>query len=174
VSPVLHFINFQHEAHRFASRPAGRLGETALHYVCQQGARDMVELLLAYGADAGAKNAFGESPLHHAAMHPDGDMMLSLLRKAGNALRARETYRGKTTPLHLAAPRGHIEVVKKLIEFKANAGARNEWGLPPVLLSVKAPEAAMLVAQADPAWVPLLADDKKKKKGGKGGKKKKK
>lgn len=42
-------------------------GNTALHYVCREGYRDLAVLLLDKGADASLVNNRGETPLHAAA-----------------------------------------------------------------------------------------------------------
>lgn len=42
-------------------------GNTALHYVCRQGFRDLAALLLDRGADPSQANNRGETPLHAAA-----------------------------------------------------------------------------------------------------------
>lgn len=42
-------------------------GNTALHYACREGYRDLAVLLLEKGADASSVNNRGETPLHAAA-----------------------------------------------------------------------------------------------------------
>jgi ankyrin repeat protein len=135
----------------------------------------MARLLLSYGADGGAQNAFGEAPLHYAAGLGHVELVQALVTALGpsSASLSACSYRGNVTPLHVAAVRGHVDVVRRLIEFKANPAVRNRWGLKPVLLAarVPAPPAALALAQADAEVAPLLVEKKGKKGKGRKGRK---
>src|SRR5580704_5644017 len=50
-----------------ASSKEDTWGKTPLHYAAMRGHKDVVELLLANGADVNAEDNFGETPLHCAA-----------------------------------------------------------------------------------------------------------
>ena len=131
----------------------------------------MVKLLVSYGADAGARNAYGETPIHYASTRGDIDSVNLLLasQSVSNGIAGMETYRTKKSPLHLAAGGGHIEVIKRLIEAKAEPGARDVYGLSPVLYaSPKFPQAAKPIGLLDPAIIALMNAEKKKGKKGAG------
>lgn len=152
--------------------PSGPSGNTALHLAAQKGMVATVKLLIAYGADAAARNAYGETPIHCAAQRGQAEMVGLMVQQVGGSVGGLETYRMKRGPLHLAAGGGHIEVIKRLIEARVDPGARDALGCPPVFAARAFPQAAKLVAQADPFMVALLKDKKKKGKS-KGGKKRK-
>lgn len=85
----------------------GPSGNTALHLAAQKG--DMVatvKLLLAYGADAAARNAYGETPIHCAAQRGEAEMVGLMVQQVGGSVAGMETYRMKRGPLHLAAGGG--------------------------------------------------------------------
>ena len=54
-------------------------GNTALHYVCREGYRDLVVLLLEKGADASSANNRGETPLHAAARKGNREILAKLI-----------------------------------------------------------------------------------------------
>ena len=74
-----------------------KTGETALHFVCQEGHADLIRLLIDHGASLESRNSAGMSPLHVAAKFgrlPAVEILLQL--KADPNARDKE-YR---TPLH--------------------------------------------------------------------------
>lgn len=72
------------------------------------------------------------------------------------------TYKGRNEPLHMAAQCGNVEVITKLLEYKANIYAKNACHLPPVLLA-KIPEAAKVLLMADSVMAETLVEKKKEK-----------
>jgi len=136
----------------------------------------MVKLLVAYGADAGARNVYGETPIHYAARRGELESVNALLASQSvvNGLAGMGTYRMRKNPLHMAAGGGHVEVIKRLIECKADPGTRDTYGLSPVLYaSPKFPQAAKPIALVDPVMIALMNEKKRKgKKGAAAGKKK--
>ena len=59
-----------------------------LHSAVKANAREMVELLLAHGADPNAKDNRGETPLHSAAKRNDREMVEILVFLGGGFKRA--------------------------------------------------------------------------------------
>ena len=57
-----------------------RLNSTTLHLAALEGQKEIVELLIANGADVNAKTKRGETPLDQAKRHPE---TAALLRKHG-------------------------------------------------------------------------------------------
>jgi ankyrin repeat protein len=99
------------------------LGRTPLHHAAAEGRG--LEPLLEAGADPNARDKDGKTPLHYAVAHRRSDAVKLLLeygaevdRELAEALRL--------TPLHLAAPRGDVEEVERLLRQGAdlNAGDR--------------------------------------------------
>ena len=61
-------------------------GETALHLAVDNGHKDIVELLLAKGANVNAPGKSGETPLHLAALRGQGGIAEVLLASGANSL----------------------------------------------------------------------------------------
>ena len=55
-------------------------GNTALHYTCMKGYRDIVSMLLKAGADAAIPNNRSETPLHAAARSGNKEILGNLLQ----------------------------------------------------------------------------------------------
>lgn len=92
-------------------------GETPLHLAAQTGHKDVVELLLAYKADANARSLRGWTPLHFAAANGHRDVVALLLAK--NADVNARTDRGET-PLCLALQARYAEVAELLRQHGGN------------------------------------------------------
>lgn len=97
-----------------------------LHIASVRGNIDVVELLIAAGADANSQEfQKGDTPLHWAAL-AGHTLIIERLVRAGADVDALNDY--QNTPLHIAASVGHAEAAKRLIELDANLTARNQWG----------------------------------------------
>ena len=94
---------------------------TALHLAVQSGSCAMIRFLVESGADVTIGKAMGDisniTPLHHA-VHKQNDEAVAVLLAAGCDVNA--TTNAGHAPLHMACERGGKEIVKKLIEAKAN------------------------------------------------------
>jgi ankyrin repeat protein len=98
-------------------------GWTPLHWAVLGHHKDMVELLLAHGADVNAKNRYGQTPLHFLARCEfpdvtDKDTVEMLLAKQPD-INAASLQSGQT-PLQWAVADGCTEVVKSLLEHGAD------------------------------------------------------
>ena len=110
---------------------------TPLHFAAEAGQTDIVEYLIAKGADVNAENIKGETPIQFAAdkghkkvvkllIEKGADFSLHLAARLGDIARVKSSIEdgadvntkdiGGDTPLHIAAAKGHEEVVKLLIE----------------------------------------------------------
>ena len=93
------------------------MGFTALHYACQKGARDLVSLLLASGADASACSNDSTTPLHMCSRSGNKDVIRMLL-DAGADVNA--TDRNGRTPIMGMASEGKTDAAKMLLENGAD------------------------------------------------------
>lgn len=120
-----------------------KLQRTALHLAAWNGDAAMIQLLLRFKADPTLLAQDGYTALHFAAQKVTGDkscknvytrasrwftfiFLLSgalaceyLVKKSAKILHAKIKKGGKTA-LHLAVSKGHVEVVRKLLELGAD------------------------------------------------------
>ncbi len=113
----------------------GWLGGTPLHYAARDSHKEIIELLIAKGADLNARMGEGLTPLHQAAYGGQKEAV-ELLIAAGADVNAKD--RGGVTPLHQvaffasplfnhqAASNGRKEVVELLIAKGADLNAKIE------------------------------------------------
>jgi len=87
--------------------------KTSLHIAAAHDRDDMVEMLLAYGADVKAKSDGGWTPLHNAC-EKGSEKIVRLLLAAGSDINAK--LLNGMSPLHVAAQGGHIDIVRCLLE----------------------------------------------------------
>jgi cytohesin len=136
-SPSLHDVVARGErerAEQMLARDASLIetrsfdGKTPLHYAVVNARPDMVEWLLAEGADPNAADHTGLTPLHVAAAlnrRPEARLLIV----NGADLAARDVY--GDTPLHSAALHGSARVLNDLLRAGADATAANDRGLNP-------------------------------------------
>lgn len=89
---------------------------------------DLARWLIAQGADIGAGDSYGETPLHSRARHWRGG--LDILIELGADVNAGEGGRG--TPLHNAAGSGHVENARILVAAGARVDALDSSGDTPL------------------------------------------
>jgi uncharacterized protein len=105
-------------------------GRTPLHFAASAGQVDMINLLMAAGADL---SAGPESPLLDIADYPDPAVAEDMARPLlGNASDPNAKRKDGTTVLHLAAARGHAVVTRLLIHRGAAVHARDDAGRTPL------------------------------------------
>jgi ankyrin repeat protein len=79
--------------------------------------------------DVGAKDDYGQTPLHYASEF-DKIEIAKLLLEAGADLEAKD--KDGLTPLHLASQWNHIQIAKLLIERGADVEAEDEYRQTPL------------------------------------------
>jgi ankyrin repeat protein len=124
-------------------------GCTPLHCAARYGHKEVVELLIAKGADINAKDTQGWTPLYLAINQGRKEIAKLLASKSGDV------------SLHTAAYIGDLQTVEKLIDAGANVDA-NEKGATALLCAAKAGEIAvakLLIANGADVnageWTPL-------------------
>ena len=96
---------------------------------------EMVQVLLKYKADISARDNFGENALHNAShgsgseIGPSLSNVAQLLLKHGADVNARtDKDKGHSTPLHIAAEYGRVEVVHVLLQHGADVDTEDGSG----------------------------------------------
>ena len=110
---------------------------TPLHYAST---KEIVELLIAKGADVNAKSSDGSTPLHDAAYY-GRTVIAELLIAKGADVNAKDDDQGRT-PLHWA--NSTKEIADLLIAEGANVNAKTKFGETPL-------DAAILLGQTETA-----------------------
>ena len=106
------------------------IGDTALMWAITMGDFPVVELLLQQKKElANIQNNNKETVLHIAALFNQEQIMNNLLSNCEVDVNAKDV-RGET-PLHWAAWRGHLGIVKTLIQFGARIDIQNNDGMTP-------------------------------------------
>ncbi|KAJ1466872.1 ankyrin repeat-containing domain protein [Baffinella frigidus] len=90
-------------------------GQTLLHEAVRDGYETVMEKLLEYGANPFTLNDAGETTVHTAARRNNPDLVLRLIGLGVDADLASTLH--KTTPLHMAALYGCVDVIRILIEY---------------------------------------------------------
>ena len=107
---------------------AGSNSSTPLH-VTACGSVEILRMLLEHGANVGAEDGKGKTPLHFVPDFGSTEIVRVLLEHGANV--GAEDNEGRT-PLHVAARHGSIEVLRVLLEHGANVGAEDNLGRTPL------------------------------------------
>ena len=104
---------------------------TPLHSAAYYGDFEVVQKLIEYGADIGAKDFDGHTPLYFASFGNYGNLdkhcpLLQLLLEHGADINAQS--KDGTTALHRASSSGRLEIVRLLLEHGADTKAENDHG----------------------------------------------
>lgn len=109
-------------------------GQTAVHLASWYGRNEILSKLIDHGANVNCRDTDGYTPLHYACQNNLPDTVQLLIESGGANIQIRNT---KTTwvPLHEAASRGYIDVVKTLIALGAPLRPRTEKNEIPARLA---------------------------------------
>lgn len=110
-------------------------GRTALHYAAGVGRTDLVNMLIAHGADVNATAGFGATPLHDAALAGRNGAVEALLAH-GAKIDAFCCYANEGTPLYLAVKAGWTDTADLLLAKGASVNAVGNNGLTLLDLAV--------------------------------------
>ncbi|MEO8659031.1 MAG: ankyrin repeat domain-containing protein [Bryobacteraceae bacterium] len=109
-------------------------GRALLHYASGAGCVDVVTTLLRLGTDANIQDSGGHTPLYRVANEcasEAGPEIVRALLEAGAAVNACGGVT-RSTPLHMAARRGFVEIARVLLDSGAAIGARDAKGDTPL------------------------------------------
>ncbi|XP_075455505.1 ankyrin repeat domain-containing protein 16 isoform X2 [Ascaphus truei] len=119
----------QREAHLFSELPIkhfGRSGDTLLHYAARHGHLPILSYLVEMvGMDVEVLNSDYKRPLHEAASLGHRDCLLYLISKGAEVDCLKKA---DWTPLMMACAKRNLDVIKDLIEHRANPMLRNKDG----------------------------------------------
>ncbi|XP_040269297.1 ankyrin repeat domain-containing protein 16 [Bufo bufo] len=108
------------------SKHFGRSGDTVLHYAARQGHLPVLSYLVeVVGMDVEARNNDYKRPLHEAASMSHRNCLLYLL---SNGAKVDCLKKADWTPLMMACTRKNLDVIKDLIEHKADPTLKNKDG----------------------------------------------
>jgi ankyrin repeat protein len=98
--------------------------DTPLHIATRKGNKEIVELLIAHGADINMPNYDDNTPLHIATMGGNIEIVELLIARGADI--NLPNY-DEDTPLHIATRKGNKEIVELLIAHHANIDQPNDW-----------------------------------------------
>lgn len=119
------------------------MGATPLMSAVHAGHKQMVEFLIARGANVNALRA-GEGVLHLAARRGDPDMIGYLLKNGAAAHIHSATGTAEQTPLHIAVLTEEIESARALLKAGALTTPVNKLGFTPLVFAVQKDNAKMV------------------------------
>jgi ankyrin repeat protein len=112
-------------------------GVTVLNLPAYQGDLPTLEVLIAAGGDVNAVDDIGYTPLKHAVMGRKPESIRMLVAKGAKVNQAPTKVNAGETALHIAIGRGFPDIVKVLLELKANPNAKSEYEGTPLQLAQK-------------------------------------
>ncbi len=119
----------EEEIQEWLNTPFDNNGYTPLHFSTRQTCKEIVQLLLARGADPKITNRYGSMPLHAAAFNGNVEIARLLLEHQADPM---ALFSNDWTPLHVAATNGHVGVARLLLEHQANPMAETGGGNTPL------------------------------------------
>jgi uncharacterized protein len=99
-------------------------GTSALHWAVYHNDVDLIDRLLALGADVNARNDYGSTPLSESAVVGNPVVVKRLLKAGANVESANADGQ---TALMIIARSGNLDVAKLLLDHGANVNARERW-----------------------------------------------
>lgn len=107
---------------------------TPLNFAAEMGHTKMVNFLVEKGANPNISNRFGKTTFHYAASNGHLEILKSLVKKNPEMIDT-EDHR-HNTPLIEACANGHTEIVKFLLDSKANIDKGNIKGTNPLFAAI--------------------------------------
>ena len=113
----------------------GRYGYTALHYSCIYGHVDIVKTLVKHKANVNARIYSGNTPLTLAARNKHDNVVHALLSDPQCLVNAKD--QDSYTALHYSCSYGNVDILRTLVNHKANVNARTDSGDTPLTLAAR-------------------------------------
>ena len=113
--------------------PRDTFGNSPCHYAAEDGACDILDVLLRCKIDLNAQDITLKTPLMKATRNGKIDAVKKLLA-AGCSLKSRD--KNRDTALHFASRHGNPGIVALLIAAGSDVNAQNQWGNTPLMESV--------------------------------------
>jgi len=110
-------------------------GKTALHISAEYGHLELIELLMEKKAYANAKSKIGLTAIHFASANGYIDIIEVLVKKYNASLDIMSI--NKRTPLHMAAEKGRLECIAKLLALNADPNFNDANGYTPLHLAAE-------------------------------------
>jgi ankyrin repeat protein len=104
-------------------------GQTPLFWAVAKGLKEIVQLLLARGAEVDSKDSYGQTPLSRASNNGHNEVVQILLDK-GAKVDSKDNF-GRT-PLSQAFEWGHKEVIQLLLNRKAELDSKDYFSQTPL------------------------------------------
>ena len=123
--------DFRMSAELLAKRES--YGRTPLHEAARYGHAEIVEFLVAHGADVNAQDEAGDTPLHVSASTNDLETTIKLLISGADL---RNQACDGWTALHISALQGHEQQAKLLLDKGHPINARNNEGETPLIVAI--------------------------------------
>jgi len=120
-------------------------GRTLLHYAAGAGCLEVVASLLQLGADPDMLDSGGHTPLYRVANEcasKTGPQIVKALVRAGAGVNACDGVM-RTTPLHMAARRGFVDIARTLLECGAALNAVDTKGATPLQRAINCRKAGV-------------------------------
>ncbi len=116
-----------HKLLSFGANPDPRdtFGNSPCHYAAEDGACDILRVLLQHDIDLNAQDITLKTPLMKATRNGKVEAV-KLLLHAGCAVNMRD--KNGDTALHFAARHGGVELVEILVRVGSDVGLQNQWG----------------------------------------------
>jgi len=116
-------------ANKSAVNAVDKLQRTPLHMACWAGFVEAAEKLIHLGADVDAPATDSVTALMFASQN-NHTAIIQLLAKSGASLDAQDGKK-RSSALHIAATKSHVDAVQTLLQCGANPGMRNKAGQTP-------------------------------------------
>lgn len=99
-------------------------GTTALHWAVYHDDVELIDRLLAAGADPNAKNDYGSTPMSEAAVRGNVDVMRKLLKRGADV---ESPNADGQTALMIVARTNNVDAARLLVRHGADVNAREKW-----------------------------------------------